>query len=132
MRGTKIFIYNSKFELIKKFNAVRSTNQDCAAYKGLLLCVKYPSSKNIQNNVNGSIDIYRISDNSYLGTVNVSMMNVRCKSTKTRYCGIEIEGLDYLEGKKFALYYNYTGHSRVGSIAKTAAIIYTTSDLPIG
>lgn len=132
MRGTKIFIYNSKFELIKKFSAVRSTNQDCAAYKGLLLCVKYPSSKNIQNNVNGSIDIYRISDNSYLGTVNVSMMNVRCKSTKTRYCGIEIEGLDYLEGNKFALYYNYTSHSRVGSIAKAAAIIYTTSDLPIG
>ena len=130
----KVMIYDSNYKFIKSFNMIRFTNQDCAAYKGLFLCANYPGAKGaINRNLDGNIDIYRVSDAAYVGTINVNTMNARCNSTSQKYCGIELEGLDWLGGNKFALYYNYgnqyKNESKTGK--RLAAVIYSTIEFPL-
>ena len=130
----KVRIYDSNYKFIKSFNMIRSTNQDCAAYKGLLLCANYPGAKGAQKrHLDGNIDIYRVSDSAYVGTINVNTMNARCNLTSQKYCGIELEGLDWLGGNKFALYYNYgnqyKNESKKGK--RLAAVIYSTTAFPL-
>ena len=126
----ELYIYNSNFEFIKKFELVRQINQDCAAFRGLALCVRYPGANAYEEKMNGNIDVYRVSNNAYVGTINVNTLNARCN--KAKGCGIELEGLAYVILKgKFALFYNYTGHPKLSSGKTGAALIYTTTDFPI-
>ena len=130
-----VYIYDSDFNFIKKFKALKKNNQDCSAYKGLFLCGRFSVSpgKKIVKNVEkstfkyyGAIDIYRVSDGSYLGTVTINTRSLKCEKSKKIYYGMEIEGFDYLGNNEFALYYNSSGHCN-----GNASYIYTTSDLPI-
>ena len=119
----EIYVYDADFNFIKKFAMIRSINQDCAAYKGLALCVKalvYP--ERVLEKTDGSIDIYRVSNNAYVGTINVNTMDLYTGNTY----GIEIEDVAYLGGGKFGLYYNYSQHFN-----NIAAQLYTTTDFPI-
>lgn len=115
-RNSNVYVYNSKFELIKRFKKIRNTSQDCEAFKGLLLCAHFESLKATPN---GRIDIYRISDSAYVGTINIDFKGKGITS-------LEIESIAHLEGNEFALYYNL-----VDSKSKKAAFIYTTTEFPI-
>lgn len=119
----EIYVYDANFKFIKKFSMIRNTNQDCSAFKGLMLCATgVPREQRKTAKTNASVDVYRVSNNAYVGTINVNTMDFH----NGRTYGIELEDVVYIGKGKFGLYFNYTGH-----VNKTAARIYSTSDFPI-
>ena len=141
--GNWIHVYNSNFQFIKKFSVIKRINQDCTAYKGLFLCGRFSKVDGTKKVTIGegdskkivtkdtykyydAIDVYRVSDGKYIGSININTRSLKCENSKKIYYGKEIESLDYLGSGNFALYYNSNGHC-----GNTAAYIYTTSDLPI-
>ena len=103
--GSNVHVYNSstkkKVKTIKK--VITGTTQDVGAYNGMVLVMRWNSdakgSNKTAKGARNAIDIYRISDEAYLGTYIVP--------TNDKH---EIESIDYDEStKKFVLYFNIEG-----------------------